>query len=118
MWVLSYMDEIEADFITFYRIYDIEEDSRLDGPRFLRLATQLIMYEGAVRRRLEIDTSDRNEQSGVATHTEDSGFEPGQTMSMSEALSRSKGNEMAVLESLSRDSNNAGLGDLFEYETA
>lgn len=39
-------------------------------------------------------------------------------MSMSEALAQTKGNDMAVLESLNRDSGNAGLGDLFEYETA
>ncbi len=57
--------------------------------------------------------------SGEVTYTADEdGFEPGQTMSMSEALARSKGDEMSILDSLSRDSNNAGLGDLFEYETA
>jgi hypothetical protein len=57
--------------------------------------------------------------SGEVTYTADEdGFAPGQTMSMSEALARSQGNEMAVLDSLSKDSNNAGLGDLFEYETA
>jgi hypothetical protein len=37
---------------------------------------------------------------------------------MSEALARSNGDEMAVLDSLNRDGVNAGLGDLFEYETA
>lgn len=38
-------------------------------------------------------------------------------MSMGEALARSKGNEMGVLDSLSNDSKKAGLGDLFEYES-
>jgi hypothetical protein len=114
------MDEIEADFIVFYRIYDIYDDDRLDGPRFLRLTNQLVMYEGALRRKLTVDVQE-TEGSGGNTSTattNDSGFTPGQTMSMSEALARSKGDEMAVLESLSRDSQSAGLGDLFEYETA
>lgn len=114
LWVLEYPDEIEADFITFYHIYDILTDERLDGPRFLRLSTQLILYEGAVRRKLTID----NEDVDVDVTTQDSGFAPGQSMSMNEALARSKGDDMAVLESLNRDSGNAGLGDLFEYETA
>lgn len=119
MWVLDYRDEIEADFIAFYRIYDIEEDPRLDGPRFLRLTAQLIYYEGAVRRKLTIDTQNHEQSDGITQHTQDdSSFTPGQTMSMSEALARSQGDEMAVLESLSRDGASAGLGDLFEYETA
>lgn len=59
-------------------------------------------------------------QEYIDTPVEDStseSFAPGQSMSMSEALARSKGDDMAVMQSLNRDSKNAGLGDLFEYET-
>lgn len=112
------MDEIEADFIVFYRIYDIHDDSRLDGPRFLRLANQLILYEGALRQKLTIEAQEQVNPSGPTSTTNDSGFTPGQSMSMSEALARSSGDDMAVLDSLSRDGKNSGLGDLFEYETA
>lgn len=109
-------DEIEADFIVFYKIYDIFNDDNLDGPRFVRLASQLPNYDGAVRRRLEREIQQDSEGSGVTASADE--FSPGQTMSMNEALSRSKGGDMAVLESLSRDSVKDGLGDLFEYETA
>ena len=118
MWVFEYEDEIEADFIHFYGIYDIWTDERLDGPRYLRLAKQLVLYEGAVRRKMTIDHQDELGSGEVTYTSEDGDFAPGQTMSMGEALARSKGDDMAVLESLSKDSNNAGLGDLFEYETA
>lgn len=49
---------------------------------------------------------------------DDSGFTRGQTMSMSEAVAKSSGDDMAVLDSLNRDSHNSALGALFEYETA
>jgi hypothetical protein len=37
---------------------------------------------------------------------------------MSEALARSRGDDMAVLESLNREGESSQLGALFEYETA
>lgn len=73
------------------------------------------MYEGAVRRKLTVEHQDAAEPDENASQGSD--FQRGQSMSMGEALSRSKGNDIAVLDSLNRDSKNAGLGDLFEYET-
>lgn len=107
---------MEADFLAFYRIFDILDEPKLDGPRFLRLANQLPRYEGAVRRRMEYETQ-QDEETGGRVQTEDSQFTPGQSMSMGEALARTKGDEMAVLNSLNRDSENSPFGSLFEYET-
>lgn len=115
MWVVVYREELEADFLTFYRVFDILDEPKLDGPRLLRLASQLPRYQGAVRNRLEYEAS--LDQRAVEVREGDPVFEPGQTMSMSEAVARSKGDDIAVLNSLSNDSRNAGLGDLFEYET-
>lgn len=115
MWVVVWQEEVEADFLAFYHIFDILDDPKLDGPRLLRLAAQLPRYQGAVRNRLEYEAS--LDQKAVEVREGDPTFAPGETMSMSEALARSKGDDMAVLNSLSNDSRNAGLGDLFEYET-
>lgn len=105
----------------FYRIYDILEEERLTGVRFVRLATQLPRYDGAVRRRLEQEFNQEqvDVSGGYSQDDPDGRFEAGQSMSMSEALSRSKGNDgdMAVLDSLNRDSQNSPFGSLFEYET-
>lgn len=119
--MVEFREEVEADFLTFYRVFDIEDEPKLDGPRLLRLASQLPRYAGAVRSRLEYEMqSDQKEaamrEEGLSIRQQQQ-FEPGQTMSMAEAVARSRGDEMAVLNSLSKDSQNAGMGDLFEYET-
>lgn len=81
----------------------------------MRLSAQLPRYDGAVRRRLEMEQHEAQE-----TYSNDgSEYTPGQTMSMSEALSKTPNDaDMAVLSSLNRDSHNSALGALFEYETA
>lgn len=105
----------------FYRIYDILEEERLTGVRFIRLSSQLPRYDGAVRRRLEQEYNEQQVEasSGQPQDDPDGRFEAGQSMSMSEALARSKGSntDMSVLESLNRDSQNSPFGSLFEYET-
>jgi hypothetical protein len=73
-----------------------------------------MLYEGAVRRKLTIDTQD----DAQPDDSEGGEFQPGQSMSMSQALARTSGDSASALDSLNRDSNNAGLGDLFEYATA
>lgn len=60
----------------------------------------------------------QNEAENRDYDVNDQGFTRGQTMSMSEAVAKTSGNEMAVLDSLNRDSQNSALGALFEYETA
>jgi hypothetical protein len=56
MWVLDYIADLEADFLVFYRIEDIES---LTGPRFLSLAMRVFAYQGvmAARAAAEQDTS-------------------------------------------------------------
>lgn len=68
-----------------------------------------------MRRKLTIEAQEQVDDIDVEKYGD--GFEPGQSMSMSEALARSKGDDLAVMESLNKDSMNAGLGSLFEYET-
>lgn len=109
------MDELEADFLRFYQIFDYLEEPRLDGPKFIRLATQLLLYDGAVRRRVEMD---QDAESNPVYESEDSDFTPGQTMSMDEALARSQGDDNATLHALNRENANSAFGPLFEYETA
>lgn len=67
----------------------------------------------------EFNQQQEEGSGGYAQSDPDGRFEAGQSMSMSEALSRSKGTsgDMAVLESLNRDSQNSPFGALFEYET-
>lgn len=49
---------------------------------------------------------------------DDSGFSRGESMSMSQALARSGGTDLDVLQSLNREAESSPLGALFEYETA
>lgn len=64
---------------------------------------------------------EKQQSNDVSYDVDETGFTRGETMSMSEAVARSGGDkdkDMAVLESLNRDSVNSQLGNLFEYETA
>lgn len=115
------MDEIEADFLAWYKIFDLYNEPGLTGERFLRLSSQLPRYDGAVRRRIEMEQMEKQQSGDVDYDVDETGFTRGETMSMSEAVARSGGEkdkDMAVLDSLNRDSVNSQLGNLFEYETA
>ncbi len=48
----------------------------------------------------------------------EAGFTRGESMSMGEALARSSGTDLDVLQALNREGENSPLGALFEYETA
>jgi len=111
LWITEYLDDIEADFVA---IYHLLEYGVLDGPKFLRLASRLPLYEGAVRRRLELEQS--AQQPAPVQASED--FRPGEKMSMKEALARSSGNDTDVLKALNSDHANSQFGPLFEYSTA
>jgi hypothetical protein len=45
MWVLDHLADLEADFLVFYRVEDIES---LTGPRFLSLAMRVFAYQGVM----------------------------------------------------------------------
>lgn len=65
--------------------------------------------------------SDTEYGYGYADYSDTSGdFAPGQSMSMSEALSRSTGSspDIAAMETLNREGMRSNMGALFEYETA
>ena len=43
------MDDVVSDFSVFHRVDDVEA---LSGPRFFRLASRLVYYQGAVQARV------------------------------------------------------------------
>jgi hypothetical protein len=45
MWVLDYLDDLDADFRVFYQIDDMES---LPGPRFFALALRVFAYQGVM----------------------------------------------------------------------
>jgi hypothetical protein len=83
---------VESDFSVFHRIRDYTE---LDGHRFLRLAAQLPLYEGALRMRITLQQQEEEDRGNQGTS--------GRGMTMQEALAST----------LNADAQNP----LFEYTT-
>lgn len=61
MWVLDYLDDLDADFRVFYRVDDIEA---LSGPRFLALALRVFAYQGVMASRAA-----EQQDSGTGGHS-------------------------------------------------
>lgn len=49
MWVLDYLDDLDADFRA---IYGIQDFMTLPGPRFFKLACRVTAYEGCMAARV------------------------------------------------------------------
>lgn len=96
-------------------IYHQVNYDALDGPQFLRLANKLVYYEGAIRKKLQIENEESKKSGANRDYDDDSMPE---SMSMSEALARSKKDDTGVLNALNEDSHRAHAGDLFEYSKA
>jgi hypothetical protein len=45
MWVVDYLDDLEADFLAIYRI---DDPMVLSGPRFFKLAHRVGAYNGVI----------------------------------------------------------------------
>lgn len=86
----------------------------LDGPKFLRLATRLPMYQGCLARRLEMERAEEEDSMEPEVSYESEQYEGPRTMSMSEAVARKKGGDQAVLDQLNQDGMNSAFGPLFE----
>lgn len=105
LWITEYLDEIESDFSVLHRINNYDD---LDGHKFLRMAVLLPLYDGALRRRLEIQHSEEEDKP-----------KSGKSMTMQEALAQAKGEqpvedkEIRTLKQLDIDAQNP----LFEYAT-
>lgn len=56
MWVINYLDDLDADFRVFYRIDNML--TQLDGPRFFRLAMRVGAYQGVISARLAEENPD------------------------------------------------------------
>lgn len=97
---------------------DIYTEPGLYGAKFLRLCERLPLYDGAIRRRFELELQEQNQESGGLSFNSETTESSGQTMSMEAALASSKGDDTAVLHALNKEGANSPFGPLFEYETA
>lgn len=82
MWVLDYLDDLDADFRVFYRIDDIES---LSGPRFLALALRVFAYQGVMAARAAALEGSRAVPA-VASNNTDYGTEVKQVEGTKEAV--------------------------------
>lgn len=64
MWVLDYLDDLDADFRVFYRVDDI---GQLSGPRFLALALRVFAYQGVMASRAAEQDGSTGGHSGNGT---------------------------------------------------
>lgn len=64
MWVLDHLEDLDADFLAFYRIDGIES---LTGPRFLSLALRVFAYQGVMAARATAEQEARNPTRGALT---------------------------------------------------
>lgn len=96
------MDEVEADFMSFYAVRDFEE---VDGPKFLRLASRLIYREGAVKGKIQSDLQEMEENGEVPVSSK-----PVKTVKMSEMA----GKYSDDLAAIDLENTQAGLDPLFE----
>lgn len=63
VWVPEYLDDLEADFLRFYGIYDIYD---MEGPRFFKSAVRLLAYGGVMTARAQYESE---KASGKANPT-------------------------------------------------
>lgn len=107
LWITNYDQDIHADFFAIYHIMDWES---LDGPLFIALAERLPMYEGAVQSRMRLESSTEGTDP-VAVDNSSNNWAPGQTMTMTDALSGD-----AKLLAMQNESVAQGWGDIFEIQ--
>lgn len=62
VWVLDHLDDLDADFLRFYRI-DITQDDTVDPPRFFKLAYRLPAYQGVMAARVEAQREEAKTRS-------------------------------------------------------
>lgn len=53
-WVLDYLDDLDADFLRFYRV----DYTDLAGPRFFSLASRVGVYGGMMTERIRQQTAE------------------------------------------------------------
>lgn len=113
-WLVNYLEDIRADF---FAIYHIAEWDYLDGPLFISLIERLPLYEGALQARIRLENEEddayrRNTVAANPSMSTSSDYEPGQTMTIAEALSGG-GDRLRTLQD---ESVRNGGGDLFEIK--
>jgi hypothetical protein len=68
MWVLDHLADLEADFMVFYRVDEIEQ---LTGPRFLSLALRVFAYQGVMAARMMSQQETSTETGGRGNRDRD-----------------------------------------------
>jgi hypothetical protein len=107
MWFTEYIEEIECDFAAIYGIRDMWS---LDGPYFVRFASRLIYYEGAVQGKIKADYAKQEEEAaGVSSSSPEAVSTT--KMSMSDAMKKYKADDLDIL---NRESESSMGGTLFE----
>jgi hypothetical protein len=107
LWITKYLQDIQADFFAIYHIPDWES---LDGPLFISLTERLPFYEGALQGRIKTE-NDTEEAPNTDTSSNDTQWVPGQTISISEAVSGD-----AQLLAMQEESVKQGWGNLFDIQ--
>ena|ERR1043165_8236301 len=110
LWFPDYIEEIECDFAAIYGIQDMWS---LDGPKFVRFASRLPWYEGAVRGKIIRDTTELDE-NGETVVKRDPNVEKTTKMKMSEAVGQVVKDDFVAM---NQESLASGMGDLFERVT-
>lgn len=112
-WLVNYLEDIRADFFAIYHIPDWDY---LEGPLFISLVERLPLYEGALQARIRLENTDEDiyrssTVAGSSSTKTTREYEPGQTMTIAEALSG--GDRLRALQD---ESVRNGGGDLFEIK--
>jgi len=74
MWILNYLDDLDADFRVFYRIDGIADGyyANLSAERFITLCERTFSYKGAMRMHAELlaqEQADATNATGAGTGT-------------------------------------------------
>ena len=114
MWFPDYIEEIECDFAAIYGMQDMWS---LDGPKFVRFASRLPLYEGAVRYQISMDYKDSVDEDGNVI-MKDSSVERTSTKKMSDLVKETvKDHVVDSISAMNAESHANGMGDLFERVT-
>lgn len=107
MWFTEYFPEIQTDFAAIYGILDVYS---LDGPFFVRFASRLVYYQGAVTAKIQYDYQQSSENGETSSSSTSEKPVSSTKMSMTQAMGK-YGDE---LDALNFESEATGGDTLFE----
>ena len=66
-WILDHLDDVDADFLTFYRIDLRNPDTRINAETFFSRAFRLFAYRGVMRQELQIEVDNNTDPAPAPT---------------------------------------------------